>query len=368
MAQPTTPADTLAAELRHSQALAAILIAAGWADAQSRMAALETAVAGKDWKDSARVASAASIANLSSVAVANFDGTGQGVTLVAGNRVLLKDTASADGIEGLSGKRNWIYVVGTVVAGNAPLTRATDVNTSAQVSSDSAVMVSEGTSAGLGYFISTADPITLDTTVLTIAPMLATSAPANITRAAAAIGTSTAGAHADHKHDVATAAAVGLTSASTNAAGSSSSLAQADHSHALTAIDGRSAGQLTEVATGAIPVTGIVPVLHFILIVPAGASGNVDFTGLPLKIRVVSVVASKTTTSADAGDTGQLQTGAGVAISNSLALNVTANTRVTATNIDPAAGTIASAGTIRWARVQSTDASCKVHVTCVAVP
>ena len=51
------------------------------------------------WKDKVRLASTAAVADLSSVTVADFDGAGQGVTLVAGDRVLVKDTASIDGIE-----------------------------------------------------------------------------------------------------------------------------------------------------------------------------------------------------------------------------------------------------------------------------
>lgn len=61
------------------------------------------------------------------------------------------------------------------------------------------------------------------------------SAPVNVTKAAAAVGVATDAARADHKHDVATAAAVALTVGGANAEGSSSSLARADHTHALAA-------------------------------------------------------------------------------------------------------------------------------------
>lgn len=59
-------------------------------------------------------------------------------------------------------------------------------------------------------------------------------APANVTKAAAAIGTSGEPARADHKHDVTTAAAVAVGTA--NAEGTSTSLARADHTHQVTGL------------------------------------------------------------------------------------------------------------------------------------
>lgn len=52
---------------------------------------------------------------------------------------------------------------------------------------------------------------------------------ANVTKAAAAAGTSAAVARADHKHDITTAAASGLANA--NAEGTATSLARSDHTH-----------------------------------------------------------------------------------------------------------------------------------------
>jgi len=136
-------------------------------DALNTLNASVTALAaGIAWKQSVKLASAASIADLSSVTVADFDGTGQGITLVEDDRVLVKDTASIDGVEALDAKRNGIYVVGVVAAGSAPLTRATDYDTSAKVVS-AANFVNEGTSADIA-FVQTADGATLDTDSLTI--------------------------------------------------------------------------------------------------------------------------------------------------------------------------------------------------------
>lgn len=58
-------------------------------------------------------------------------------------------------------------------------------------------------------------------------------APANVTKASAAIGTSGEPARADHKHDVSTAAPGSLTVGGSNTEGSASSLARSDHNHAL---------------------------------------------------------------------------------------------------------------------------------------
>lgn len=56
--------------------------------------------------------------------------------------------------------------------------------------------------------------------------------PVNVTKAAAAVGTSTEIARQDHKHDVTTAAAVAVGTA--NAEGSATSLARSDHTHQVT--------------------------------------------------------------------------------------------------------------------------------------
>lgn len=126
---------------------------------------LDAAINGLSWKDHCRMATAGSIANLSDVTVADPDGQGQGITLVEGDRILVKDTASADGIEAVDAKRNGIYVVGTVTTGKAPLTRSEDMNSAAEVESAS-TFIDEGTHANQAY-TQTADNVTLDTTALT---------------------------------------------------------------------------------------------------------------------------------------------------------------------------------------------------------
>jgi len=61
---------------------------------------------------------------------------------------------------------------------------------------------------------------------------LTSSAPVNVTKAAAAVGVGTTAARTDHKHDATTAAAVSVGAA--NAEGSATSLARSDHTHAVT--------------------------------------------------------------------------------------------------------------------------------------
>lgn len=129
--------------------------------------AVAAAATSVDYKDGVRLASAAGIANLSLITVANFDGQAQGVTLVAGDRVLVWQASSADGIEAVSAKREGIYVVGTVTAGTAALTRSSDADVSSEVTNGMTITnVSLGTYAQYRFTLTTADPIVLDTTLL----------------------------------------------------------------------------------------------------------------------------------------------------------------------------------------------------------
>ena len=113
----------------------------------------QASLAGLFWKDAVRVASDANIANLTTVAAADFDGTGQGITLVDGDRVLLRDQTN--------GEENGIY---EYTLSTTTLARATDMDTAAETLS-AAVFVQEGTYADVGY-TQTADNVTLDTTPL----------------------------------------------------------------------------------------------------------------------------------------------------------------------------------------------------------
>lgn len=104
-----------------------------------------------------RSASTANAANLAAFTVAN-----DGVTLVAGDRVLLKDQST--------GSENGIYVVGTVGTGTAPLTRATDFDAGTEVKPNTLIAVAAGTvnASTLWQITNTTTP-TVGSTTLTFA-------------------------------------------------------------------------------------------------------------------------------------------------------------------------------------------------------
>jgi hypothetical protein len=110
---------------------------------------------GLDVKASVRVATTAAI-NLSTDLEA--DDVIDGVTLVAGDRVLVKNQGTAS--------ENGIYVAVALGAGVA--SRSTDADTSAEVTTGMFTFVSEGTvNADSGFVLTTNDTITLGTTGLT---------------------------------------------------------------------------------------------------------------------------------------------------------------------------------------------------------
>ena len=116
---------------------------------------VDAARSGLDVKQSVRVASVAPVAIATALEAGDVI---DGVTLVAGDRVLLKDQSTAS--------ENGIYVAVASAAGAA--SRAPDADTSAEVTTGMFTFVSEGTvNADNGYVLTTDDPITLGTTNLT---------------------------------------------------------------------------------------------------------------------------------------------------------------------------------------------------------
>ena len=110
-----------------------------------------------DIKDSVRVASTGNVSLTSGSSDLEAGDTIDGVTLVAGDRVLLKNQSTAS--------ENGIYVA--VASGGTPA-RSDDANASAEVTSGMFVWVEEGTSNGdQGYVLTTNNVITLNTTNLT---------------------------------------------------------------------------------------------------------------------------------------------------------------------------------------------------------
>jgi hypothetical protein len=114
---------------------------------------VDNAVVGIDWKASVRAATTTNVTLASDLE--NGD-TLDGVTLATGDRVLVKNQST--------GSQNGIYVV---KASGAP-DRSTDADTGAELTSNFAVFVEEGTAnADQGYVLTNDGAITVGTTALT---------------------------------------------------------------------------------------------------------------------------------------------------------------------------------------------------------
>lgn len=133
-------------------------------------------VNGTDWKNAVRVGTTANI-TLSGLL------TIDGITLVAGDRVLVKNQTAAE--------TNGLYA-----AASGAWTRTADADTSAEVTADLAVFIEEGTTlADTQWRLTTNNPIVLGTTALTFAQIGAGSsytAGAGITIAGSVISLDTA--------------------------------------------------------------------------------------------------------------------------------------------------------------------------------
>ncbi len=111
-------------------------------------AAVDAARSGLDAKESVRAATTANITLSNTQTV-------DGVALAVGNRVLVKNQTTAS--------ENGIYIVAS-----GAWTRATDADSSTDLSSGTFVFVEQGTAnADSGWVLSTEDPITVGTTALT---------------------------------------------------------------------------------------------------------------------------------------------------------------------------------------------------------
>jgi hypothetical protein len=114
---------------------------------------VDNAVVGIDWKASVRAATTTNVTIASDLE--NGD-TLDGVTLATGDRILVKNQST--------GSQNGIYVV---KASGAP-DRSTDADTGAELTSNFAVFVEEGTAnADQGYVLTNDGAITVGTTALT---------------------------------------------------------------------------------------------------------------------------------------------------------------------------------------------------------
>ncbi len=156
MANPT------AAVSLNSQRVTSLGTPSASTDAATK-AYVDSTAMGMDYKESVRAATTAN--GTLATAYENGDSL-DGVTLATGDRILLKNQTT--------GSENGIY---TVNASGAP-TRATDADSSAEVTAGTAVFVSEGTTLGNSLWVlTTDDPITLGTTALTFAQIGSSTLP-----------------------------------------------------------------------------------------------------------------------------------------------------------------------------------------------
>ena len=119
-------------------------------------------------------------------------------------------------------------------------------------------------------------------------------------------------------------------------------------------------------AAGALAAPTVPVVLE--LTIADGATGNVDFTGLPGKHKVIDFKV-KNTAASDAGNSHQLQTGAGAAVSDAVAPGANVGDFKGALNFTDANIVFASGATIRVRRTRaaaSAAAVCTVWLVPVA--
>jgi hypothetical protein len=140
-------------------------------DAASK-AYVDSTFVGLDFKGSVRVASTAN------VTLSAPGATIDGVTMAAGNRVLLKNQTT--------GSENGIWVWNGAAAA---MTRATDADASAEVTAGMTVGVAEGTTnADTLWMLTTNDPITLGTTSLSFSKIGPSTATGSVAKFSATIG------------------------------------------------------------------------------------------------------------------------------------------------------------------------------------
>lgn len=121
-----------------------------------------------DYKQSVRAATTADVGNLA--ATGNMTNTIDGVTLVINDRVLVKNQGNS--------AQNGIYYVSVLGTGsNGTWLRAPDAADGTKLTFGAQTVVAEGTAnSGALYILTTADPITVNSTNLTWATKVATPA------------------------------------------------------------------------------------------------------------------------------------------------------------------------------------------------
>jgi len=115
---------------------------------------VDATATGLDVKESVRC-----LENSSNLTLSAGPLTVDGITLVAGDRVLINAQSTSS--------QNGLYTVGTIGANSGTWTRTTDADSDAEVTSGMFTFIEEGTNyADTGWVLSTNDPIIVDTTAL----------------------------------------------------------------------------------------------------------------------------------------------------------------------------------------------------------
>jgi len=130
------------------------------------------------------------------------------------------------------------------------------------------------------------------------------------------------------------------------------------------ALSGINTNVVADQAAGAILSGNIGIPVRLSLVIPDGSTGNVDFTGLPYKVRVREARVVKTSAAGGASDTVRVANGATTNwITNAFDINVADQTVVRATTIDDAFYDLAAGATIRVVRTKSSVANVACVVT-----
>lgn len=126
-------------------------------------------------------------------------------------------------------------------------------------------------------------------------------------------------------------------------------------------LSGVNANVVADQAAGPILTGNIGIPVRLSLTIPAGTTGNVDFTGLPYKCRVRRVSGIKTAAAGGGAGTVQIANGATTNwITDAISINVNDQTVINATTIDDAFYDLAVNATIRVVRTRtaSTNEAC----------
>jgi hypothetical protein len=127
------------------------------------------------------------------------------------------------------------------------------------------------------------------------------------------------------------------------------------------ALSGVNANVVADQAGGPILTGNIGIPVRLSLTIPAGTTGNVDFTGLPYKCRVRRVSGIKTAAAGGGAGTVQIANGTTTNwITDAISINVNDQTVINATTIDDAFYDLAASATIRVVRTRtaSTNEAC----------